>query len=255
MTLSSDAEVPLTIAIDGPAASGKSTIAALLAEKLGYVYLDTGVMYRAVTWEALQRHIPISDEGAITRLSETLHIKVTQPTENDGRQYTVYADGKDVTWELRRPEVNAHVSPVSAYPGVRRALVAQQQRIGHCGRIVMVGRDIGTVVLPEADLKIYLEAVVDERARRRYCQVLQQRGQEGDHQDRDKEYEDIREAMIRRDRIDSGRKVSPLRPAEDAVVIDTTDMTVRQVLDRVLELIGAWPKTVEGGFVVGDSSP
>jgi cytidylate kinase len=234
MTLSSDAEVPLTIAIDGPAASGKSTIAALLAEKLGYVYLDTGVMYRAVTWEALQRHIPISDEGAITHLSETLRIKVTQPTENDGRQYTVYADGKDVTWELRRPEVNAYVSPVSAYPGVRRALVAQQQRIGHRGRIVMVGRDIGTVVLPEADLKIYLEAVVDERARRRYCQVLQQRGQEGD-----KEYEDIREAMIRRDRIDSGRKVSPLHPAEDAVVIDTTDMTVRQVLDRVLELIGA----------------
>lgn len=234
MTLSSDAEVPLTIAIDGPAASGKSTIAALLAEKLGYVYLDTGVMYRAVTWEALQRHIPISDEGAITHLSETLHIKVTQPTANDGRQYTVYADGKDVTWELRRPEVNAHVSSVSAYPGVRRALVAHQQRIGHRGRIVMVGRDIGTVVLPEADLKIYLEAVVDERARRRYCQVLQQRGQEGD-----KEYEDIREAMIRRDRIDSGRQVSPLRPAEDAVVIDTTDMTVRQVLDRVLELIGA----------------
>ena len=234
MNLSSDAGNPLTIAIDGPAASGKSTIAALLAEKLGYVYLDTGVMYRAVTWEALQRHIPISDEGAITHLSETLHIKVTQPTENDGRQYTVYADDVDVTWELRRPEVNAHVSSVSAYPGVRRALVAQQQRIGHCGRIVMVGRDIGTVVLPEADLKIYLEAVVDERARRRYCQVLQQRGQEGD-----KEYEDIREAMIRRDRIDSGRKVSPLHPAEDAVVIDTTDMTVRQVLGRVLELIGA----------------
>jgi len=227
-----------TIAIDGPAASGKSTIGALLAERLGYVYFDTGVMYRAVTWVALQRGIPIEDESAVTRLSEDLHIEVTKPTEDDGRQYTVYADGEDVTWDLRRPEVNQHVSPVSAYAGVRASLVAQQRRIGLAGSIVMVGRDIGTHVLPEADLKIYLEAVVDERAWRRYAEVVERHtsGQPGRARERDAEYESILEALVRRDRIDSSRKVSPLRPADDAIVIDTSDMTVDQVLDRVLEL-------------------
>jgi cytidylate kinase len=230
--------LPLTIAIDGPAASGKSTIGALLAERLGYVYFDTGVMYRAVTWAALQRGIRIEDEAAVTRLSEDLHIEVTKPTEDDGRQYTVYADGEDVTWDLRRPEVNQHVSPVSAYAGVRASLVAQQRRIGQAGSIVMVGRDIGTQVLPEADLKIYLEAVVDERARRRYAEVVGRHAaaQLGDARKQDDEYTSILDALIRRDRIDSSRKVSPLRPAEDAQVIDTSDMTVDQVLDRVLIL-------------------
>jgi cytidylate kinase len=227
------------IAIDGPAASGKSTVGALLAQKLGYLYFDTGVMYRAVTWVALERGIPIANEGAITRLSEALHIEVTRPTEDDGRQYTVYADGVDVTWDLRRPKVNRHVSPVSAYPGVRRALTAQQRRIGRRGSIVMVGRDIGTIVLPEADCKVYLDAVVDERARRRHLEVVgrrtEERSQEVSRQD--SEYETILEAMIRRDRIDSSRQVAPLRPAQDAVIIDTTDLTVEQVLDRVLELV------------------
>jgi cytidylate kinase len=229
---------PLTIAIDGPAASGKSTIGALLAERLGYVYFDTGVMYRAVTWAALQRGIPIEDESTVTRLSEDLHIEVTKPTEDDGRQYTVCADGEDVTWDLRRPEVNQHVSPVSAYAGVRASLVAQQRRIGLAGSIVMVGRDIGTHVLPQAGLKIYLEAVVDERAWRRHAEVVGRHTSEqlGRARERDAEYESILEALIRRDRIDSSRKVSPLRPADDAQVIDTSEMTVDQVLDRVLEL-------------------
>ena len=229
---------PLTIAIDGPAASGKSTIGALLAERLGYVYFDTGVMYRAVTWVALQRGIPIEDEGAVTHLSEDLHIEVTKPTEDDGRQYTVYADGEDVTWDLRRPEVNRHVSPVSAYAGVRASLVAQQRRIALAGSIVMVGRDIGTHVLPQAGLKIYLEAVVDERAWRRHAEVMERHASEqlGRARERDAEYESILEALIRRDRIDSSREVSPLRPADDACVIDTSEMTVDQVLDRVLEL-------------------
>ena len=231
--------LPLTIAIDGPAASGKSTVGALLAKELGYVYFDTGVMYRAVTWAALQRGISIEDEEAVTRLSEILHVEVTRPTERDGRQYTVYADGKDVTWDLRRPEVNQHVSPVSAYPGVRRSLVAQQRRIAEQGSIVMVGRDIGTVVLPEAELKVYLDAVVDERAKRRYVEVKEREGVEAHLQEReqDPKYESIRQALARRDRIDSSREVSPLRPARDAVIVDTTDMTVEQVLQRVLELV------------------
>jgi len=236
--------LPSIVAIDGPAASGKSTIGAMLAEKLGYVYFDTGVMYRAVTWVALQRGIAISNEEAIVRLSESLCIEVTRPTEDDGRQYTVYADGVDVTWDLRRPEVNRYVSPVSAYPGVRRALVAQQRRIGRQGRIVMTGRDIGTVVLPEADLKLYLDALVGERSRRRYLEVvLRGRGEEpggaseqGPTGRSDPEYDAIYEAMVRRDHIDSSREVAPLRPASDAVIIDTTEMSIDQVLGRILEL-------------------
>jgi cytidylate kinase len=237
--------LPSTIAIDGPAASGKSTIGALLAVKLGYVYYDTGVMYRAVTWAALQRGISIEDEPAIDGLAKSLRIEVTQPTVDDGRQYTVYADGTDVTWELRSAEVNQHVSPVSAYPGVRRALVTQQRRVAQQGRIVMVGRDIGTAVLPDADLKIYLDASLEERARRRYLEEMARRaGSACENQpwpetvERDGSgYQTIYQAMMRRDRIDSSRQVSPLRPAPDAVAIDTTEMDVADVLARALELV------------------
>ena len=229
-----------TIAIDGPAASGKSTVGAMLAEKLGYVYFDTGVMYRAVTWVALQRDIPIADEVAVTDLAETLSIEVTKPTVDDGRQYTVYADGEDVTWDLRRPETNQNVSPVSAYAGVRRALVAQQRRIGQRGAIVMVGRDIGTVVLPEAELKVYLDAHVAERSRRRYREVVERRTGRvpADIAREDAEYAQIHADMVRRDQIDSSRAVAPLRAAEDAVVIDTSELSLEQVVERVLALAG-----------------
>ncbi len=220
---------PSTIAIDGPAAAGKSTIAGLLAEQLGYTYFDTGVMYRAVTWVALERGLEIADEETITALAETIQIDVTRPTADDGRQYTVYADGTDVTWQIRRPEVDANVSPVSAYPGVRAALTAQQRRIGQRGRIVMVGRDIGTVVLPDADLKIYLDASTEERARRRYLEV-RERGQPA-------EYQEILEAMRCRDRIDSQREAAPLRPADDAIIVDTDGLSIEQVLAKAEELV------------------
>ncbi len=216
---------PTTIAIDGPAASGKSTIGELLARRLGYLYFDTGVMYRAVTWAALKRGIPIEDEAAITALAERLRIGVVPPTVSDGRQYTVLADGEDVTWAIRTPEVDANVSPVAAYPGVREALVRQQRQIAQQGPVVMVGRDIGTVVLPDADLKVYLDAGVEERARRRWREV-RERGEAA-------EYEPILAAMRRRDEIDSHRAASPLRPAADAVVVDTTDMTIAEVLATV----------------------
>jgi len=219
---------PSTIAIDGTVASGKSTIGALLAERLGYTYLDTGAMYRAVTWVALEQGINIADEEAITALAESVVINISRPTVDDGRQYTVYADGEDVTWEIRRPEVDANVSPVSAYPGVRRALTEQQRRMGRRGRIVMVGRDIGTVVLPEADLKIYLDATVEERAHRRHREILD-RGEEAD-------YEQVLASMRRRDRIDSQREAAPLRPAGDAVIIDTTGLSIAEVLAKVEEL-------------------
>lgn len=220
---------PAIIAIDGPAASGKSTIGEALARRLGYLYFDTGVMYRAVTWAALARGIPIADEAMVTALAERLHIDVLPPTADDGRPYTVLADGEDVTWAIRAPEVDGNVSPVSAYAGVRRALVAQQRRIAAGGQVVMVGRDIGTVVLPDADLKIYLDADVEERARRRWREV-QARGEDAD-------YETILAAMRRRDAIDSNRHVSPLRPAEDAAVINTTGMSIEEVLAQMERLI------------------
>ena len=220
---------PSTIAIDGPAASGKSTIGGLLAERLGYVYLDTGVMYRAVTWAALAQGVAIEDEAWVTALAERLRIDIIRPTADDGRQNTVLVDGQDVTWEIRRPEVNQGVSPVSTYPGVRAALTAQQRRIGQKGQIVMVGRDIGTVVLPDADLKIYLDATLDERAERRYREVVA-RGQAIS-------YQDVLGSVRRRDEIDSGRTCAPLRPADDAIVIDTTPLDVDQVLERVLALV------------------
>jgi len=221
--------VPAIIAIDGPAASGKSTVGQRLAEMLGYLFFDTGVMYRALTWAALQRGIALTDEPALARLAEELQIDVTQPSKDDGRVYDVWLDGEDATWEIRRPEVDATVSIVSAYASVRKALSAQQRRIGMRGRVVMVGRDIGTVVLPEADLKIYLDASLEQRARRRYLEQLS-RGEPTS-------FEETLQAMQRRDQIDSSRAVAPLRPAEDAVIVDTDHLTIEQVVERVWQLI------------------
>lgn len=217
------------IAIDGPAASGKSTVGAAVAEQLGYLYFDTGVMYRVVTSVALDRSIPIIDEPAVTTLAEQVKIDFLPPTISDGRQFTILADGRDITWDIRTRVVDANVSPVSAYAGVRRAMTAQQRRIGQQGHIVMVGRDIGTVVLPEADLKIYLDASEEERARRRYKERLD-RGEQV-------EFESVLREIRNRDQIDSSRSVAPLRQADDAIYLDSTGMTVAQVVKRVLELV------------------
>lgn len=220
---------PDPIAIDGPAASGKSTIGEMLARELDYLYFDTGVMYRAVTWAALRRGIPIEDEARISALAEKVRIDVQPPTVDDGRQYTVQVDGHDVTWDLRLPDVEQAVSPVSAYPLVRSALTAQQRRIGHQGKVIMVGRDIGTVVLPEAPLKIYLDATVEERAHRRF--------EEKRHRGQDYSLGEVLADMHRRDKIDSERETAPLCAAEDATVIDTTDLQVSQVMDLVRKLV------------------
>jgi CMP/dCMP kinase len=221
--------IPSIIAIDGPAASGKSTLAEMLAEEIGYLYFDTGVMYRALTWIILQRQISLDDEQAITALAEKMNIDVRPPSRRDGRSYDVLADGEDVTLEIRRPEVDANVSVVSAYAGVRKALSAQQRRIGLRGKVVMVGRDIGTVVLPDADLKIYLDASVEQRALRRYKETLA-RGEAAD-------LEATLTAMRKRDRIDSTRNVSPLHPAQDAVILDTENLNAEQVLEKVKTLV------------------
>jgi CMP/dCMP kinase len=218
-----------TIAIDGPAASGKSTVGKQVADALGFLFFDTGVMYRAVTWSALERNIPIEDESAISQLAAMVDIDVRPPSGQDNRSYDVWLDGKDATWEIRRPEVDANVSQVSAYPGVRQALSAQQRRIGQRGRVVMVGRDIGTVILPESDLKIYLDASVDERARRRF-EELRQRGEPAD-------LEAITRALHKRDRFDTNRRISPLRAAPDAVIIHSDNMSFDQVVEKILHII------------------
>lgn len=216
------------IAIDGPAGSGKSTVGEMLARRLGYLYFDTGVMYRAITYVALRRGVSIADEAEITRLAEQLDIDVL-PAEGEGRQgYQVLVDGESVTEAIRSPQVDAYVSAVSAYPGVRRALGAQQRRVGLRGKVVMVGRDIGTVVLPEADLKVYLDASVEERARRRHAE-LAARGEKTSP-------EAILASLRQRDRLDSTRRVAPLKPAEDAVILDTDGLTVDQVFERLMGL-------------------
>lgn len=219
----------MIIAIDGPAASGKSTVGVLLANELNYLFFDTGIMYRAVTWAALKRLNAVDDEMQVTRLAEQVQIEVQSSTQSDGRLADVLLDGVDITWDIRRPEVEANVSQVSAYPGVRVAMTQQQRRIGQRGRVVMVGRDIGTVVLPEAGLKVYLDASAEERARRRFAE-LRQRGEAAD-------YEKILASMKKRDKIDSTRAVAPLRPAEDAVRICSDGISAQQVVDQIVALI------------------
>ncbi len=219
---------PQVITIDGPAAAGKSTVGKQVAQKLGFLFFDTGALYRAVTLAALQRGIPIEDESQVEALARTIRIDLVPATQADGRPYTVLIDGQDVTWALRSDPVNAHVSTVSAYPGVRQALKAQQRRIAQQGRVVMAGRDIGTVVFPEAGLKIYLDASPEVRARRR-CQEMEARGEKPD-------YQAVLASVRHRDKIDSTRATAPLRIPDDAVVIHTDDMTIEQVVDHIVRL-------------------
>ena len=222
-------KLPSIIAIDGPAAAGKSTLGLSIATALGYLFFDTGVMYRAITWLALKLDLDLRDEAKVTALAEQTQIEVAPASKSDGRACDVLIAGRDITWETRLPEVDANVSVVSAYRGVRAALSQQQRRIGQRGRVVMVGRDIGTVVLPEADLKIYLDATAEERARRRYNEVIARGGTA--------DYNEILAKVIERDRIDSTRDVAPLKAAEDAFVLDSDKLNAEEVLKHVMTLI------------------
>jgi len=219
----------MVIAIDGPAAAGKTTIAQLIAERVGFLFFDTGVMYRAVTYAALREEIAIEDEAKVTAVAEEINIDVQSPTQTDGRAYDVLLNGQDVTWEIRSDAIDQHVSQVSMYRGVRNAMTLKQREIGLRGGVVMVGRDIGTVVLPEADLKIFLEATVEERARRRY----KERAGRGEAV----VLEDILRSMMARDETDTNRELAPLIAHQDAVTIDTTTMSINEVVEVILQLI------------------
>jgi cytidylate kinase len=211
------------IAIDGPAGSGKSTTARLVAQKLGFLYLDTGAMYRAITWKALQLGVDVNNEDKLEQLAENSAISF----ENKGGVNRIFLDGEDVTEKIREPRVNRNVSYVSMHKQVRRILVEMQRKLGEENDLVAEGRDTTTVVFPRA-FKVYLDADLKERARRRFLEL--------EEKQIDTSVDKQIEELSRRDRLDSQRDASPLKRDKDAVVVDTTHLTIEQQVDRVIEL-------------------
>ena len=210
------------IAIDGPVGAGKSTVARALARRLGFRYVDTGAMYRSVAWAATRRGAPLVDEAAVSALARTLEIEFLPGLEGQ----RVLVDGEDVTDAIRRPEMSEASSVVSAYPAVREAMVALQRRMGEAADVVMEGRDIGTVVFPNAQVKVYLDASLDERARRRFRE-LRERGEPVT-------YDDVRRSLEERDHRDSTRAHSPLRIAPGAMMVNSTGRDVAEVVEEIV---------------------
>lgn len=216
----------LQVAIDGPASSGKSTVAKIIAHRFNYVYVDTGAMYRSVTLAALDRKVDLTDKTALTDLANQIEITF-QPGE-DGQR--VFIDGQEVTKEIRMPRVAANVSTVAAVPGVRKALVTAQRNLAKQGAVVMDGRDIGTTVLPKAPVKIFLVASAHERARRRYTENVAKGIETAS-------LAELQHQIELRDKKDSTRKVSPLTQAADAIKVNSTNMSIDQVVDTITEII------------------
>ena len=217
----------MIIAIDGPAGSGKSTVAKLLAKRLGFHFLDTGAMYRAVAYRALREGVGLTDEPAVARIAHAEEIAFGHEL-GEALPSRVSIAGEDVTTAIRTPEVDEAVSPVAKLAEVRSAMVARQRALADGNDIVVEGRDIGTVVFPDAALKVYLTANAEERARRRAADQAREGATAGT--------DAVHAALMRRDEIDSSRKHSPLAVADDAIVLDTTDLTLEQVVDRIEEL-------------------
>lgn len=210
------------IAIDGPGGAGKSTIAKLLAKKLNYLHLDTGAMYRAVTLAAIRDNLNFDDKKNLIKLANKINITFDENGE-------IYLNNKNVSEAIRSSEVNTHVSKIAAVKGVREVLVKKQQQLAQQNKVVMDGRDITTVVLPEAEHKFFLTASLAERAQRRYQEVKSK--------NKDADLEEIKKSIARRDKLDSEREHSPLKKAEDAVLIDTTELSIDEVLKKMISLI------------------
>lgn len=216
---------PQLIAIDGPVAVGKSSVGSLLARRLGYVFFDTGMIYRAFTWKVLASGISIENEQKICQLANTTKFNFI-PLQ--GCYLSPFIDDEDVSSKLLRPEVEAQVSLISKIPWVRQTLIQEQRRLAQRGKLVMAGRDIGTVVLPWAELKIFLTASTEERAMRRYKELLE-RGENSN-------LEIVLSDLKKRDEMDINRTISPLKPAEDATIIDTENLALEQVVDKIYAL-------------------
>lgn len=218
----------ISIAIDGPAGAGKSTVAKRVADTLGYLYIDTGAMYRAATWVALEQRADLDNHEQVVRLVEMAQIELLPPDESSQGRVRVYVNGADVSFIVRSRIITRFVSPIAAIAGVRKILVEKQKRLASTGGVVMDGRDIGTVVLPHAELKVFLTASPEIRAKRRLRDMIEM-GQTAD-------LETIIADIKQRDYIDSTRETSPLKQAEDAVLIDTDNYTLDEVCQKVLEL-------------------
>jgi cytidylate kinase len=219
----------LQIAIDGPAGAGKSTVSRKLAEALGYLYIDTGAMYRAATWLARKNQIPYTDGEAIARLASDTDIVLKPADETSEGRIRVFVDGQEVTMEIRTREITEWTSPVSALGPLRAVLVKKQQQMAASGSAVLDGRDIGTVVLPNAGLKIFLTATPEVRARR--CLIdLERQGEQAD-------FEELLKAINERDHRDCTREVSPLTKSADAVEVSTDDFSIDQVVERLMQLV------------------
>ncbi|MBT2649239.1 (d)CMP kinase [Bacillus sp. ISL-34] len=218
-------EKKLSVAIDGPAAAGKSTVAKIVAEKFNYIYVDTGAMYRALTYKALNQKILLDDEPALAEVLINTEIEL-RPSENG---QLVFLDNEDVTAQIRNNEVTSSVSEVAKHRSIREELVRRQQIFGENGGVVMDGRDIGTHVLPNAEVKVFLIASVDERAQRRH--------QENILKGFPSDIEKLREEIATRDKLDSEREVSPLKKAADAIEIDTTSLSIQEVAESIMSLI------------------
>jgi len=215
----------MKIAIDGPAGAGKSTIARLLARELGYIYIDTGAMYRALTWKALQKNIDLASEKELEKMARQTRIEFQYSLQ---AQKTI-CDGRDVSGEIRTPEVNAAVSTVASYPGIRSIMVRLQRELARNHSVVMDGRDIGECVLPDADYKFYLTASIDERARRRQIELLSSGF--------DVDYETLKEEIAARDLNDANRPVGALKILPDSIVIDTSSRQIGEVLGQIMQIV------------------
>ena len=215
----------IAVAVDGPAGAGKSSISKIVAKKLGYLYIDTGAMYRSVTWAVLHNHIDVNNQKAVEALLPELDL--TMEASDDSCK--VFIAGQDVTDFIRTPQVNNAVSIVASYKGVRQYLVERQRLMAEAGGVILDGRDIGSVVLPNAELKIYLTASVEARAMRRYLEV---KGTVNEQT-----LEDIKESVMQRDDMDKNRKESPLIQVEDAVLVDSSEMTFDETVEHILHLV------------------
>ncbi|MEM5770436.1 MAG: (d)CMP kinase [Bacillota bacterium] len=214
----------LTIAIDGPAGAGKSTVAQIVAQRLGFIYIDTGAMYRAVTLLALREAMDLGCEAALSSLAQCAEIRLEN--REGATNPRVMLNGEDVTGEIRSPEVSRHVAQVAQVPGVRKQMVELQRRMGKAGGVVMDGRDIGTHVFPRAEIKIFLTASIEERALRR-GKELQAKGYPVD-------WEKLKAEICSRDQMDAEREIAPLIQAPDAILLDTTSLDIAGVVDRIL---------------------